>query len=85
MVTLNGTTGTLICNHGMGITALDIFSDILTDERDLHNFLEQQVDLEINTKLATTLTGLSIQGINLSNIPFQILFISLFDVRQKDW
>ena len=64
-MTLNGTTGTLICNNGMGITALDIFSDILTDERDLHNFLEQQVDLEINlpTKLATTLTGLSIQGI----------------------
>ena len=33
--------GILICNSDMGLTPMDLFNDILTNENDLRNFLQQ--------------------------------------------
>ena len=34
-------SGTLICNSGMGITPIDLFNDIITNESDIINLLRQ--------------------------------------------
>ena len=46
------------CNSDMGLTPMDLFNDILTNENDLKNFLEQA-----NVKsISTSSPGLVIQG-----------------------
>ena len=33
--------GVLICRNGLGVTAFDLFNDILNESLDLRNFLQQ--------------------------------------------
>ena len=33
--------GILICRNGLGVTAIDLFNDILNESLDLRNFLQQ--------------------------------------------
>jgi len=60
--------GILVCNSDMGLTAMDLFNDILTQENDLKNFLTQS-DVKQN-QVSTSNPGLIIQGKNSRKLPF---------------
>ena len=51
----------------MGLTAMDLFNDILTQENDLKNFLTQS-DVKQN-QVSTSNPGLIIQGRNSRTVP----------------
>ena len=57
--TINGISlvGKVICNSEMGITALDLFNEIINTENDLKKFLTQN-----NIKPSHQLPGMIIQG-----------------------
>ena len=50
--------GTVICNSEMGINPMDLFSEIVTSQRDLRNFL-----LQCKLQPSHDLRGMIIQGI----------------------
>ena len=52
----------------MGLTAMDLFNDILTQENDLKNFLTQS-DMKQN-QVSTSNPGLIIQGRNSRTVFF---------------
>ena len=62
--------GILICNSDMGITAMDLFNDILTNENDLTNFLHQN-DVK---NVSASSPGIIIQGKSPAKACFAFLF-----------
>ena len=58
VVDSNGRSGVLIANHQMGLSVLDLFSEILSQESDLKRFVKTMDCPEVST----TLPGLIIQA-----------------------
>ena len=58
VVDSNGRSGILIANHQMGLSVLDLFSEILSQENDLKQFVKTMNCPEVST----TLPGLIIQA-----------------------